>query len=81
MPEAFNADGADVFVGVGDDSVGWVAPCPSAVVTDFLGVVFAAGVDDEGGWVVHFGAHADGGEVAHADDLAQVLFSCSVGRA
>ncbi len=68
LPEGFDADGLDVFVGVDDGSVGGVAPDPTGEGSAFVRVVLAAGVDDDGFGVFDLGSHADGGEVSHADD-------------
>lgn len=53
LPEAFNAYGDDVLVGVVDDAVGGVAPGPGAIVANLAGVVLTACVDYEGGGVFY----------------------------
>ena len=81
LPEAFDGDGGDVFVLVGDGPVGWVAPCPRVEVSAFCGVVLSAGVDDDAfDLVFDRGSHADGGEFPHADDWHSLLSRRSVGR-
>ena len=71
LPEAFDADGFDVVVLVGDGPVGGVAPHPGFDVPAFGGVVLTAGVDDH---AVNshcsgdFDSHPDGGEFSHAYD-------------
>ena len=86
LPEGFDADCCDVFVVVGDGSVGGVAPGPTGGCAFCCGVVAAAGVDHEGGGVFDFGAHADGGEAVQAGHCSVLLclacpsLACGMGQ-
>lgn len=79
LPETFDAYGGDVAVVVGDDAVGWVTPGPCFVVAYFTQVVFAAGVDHEGGGVFDCCPHSDSSEVSHADNAHCLVSKRGVG--